>query len=166
MEGNPIGGAIVTIILGALLLISFISSKITVLIKLKKLKFNKTTGKVIRSINTSSLKYKEEQNEKIFQKHEGARGLYEFLRRIFPTDYEDDHNGPTYASVVQYKVDNREYEVTSSFSSDSKEKKGTIRQVGYNPKDPKDAIIIKDRGNIIAVIAVILLGIGIWLLFS
>ncbi len=165
MEGKLVGG-IIAFIIGVLFLILYVSSKITILIKLKKLNFNKTIGKVIKSVNTSDIKYKERKNEEFFDKHEGSREIYSFLKGIFPTDYRDDHSGPTYASVIQYRVNEHDYEITSSFSSDKKEKKGKVYQIGYKPTDPRDAFIMNDRGGIIWIILIIvLLGAGTYLIW-
>lgn len=56
MENNTIVG-IILFVLGLFLLILFLLSKLKNVLKANKLKYKKTTGIVIRSINTSDIEY-------------------------------------------------------------------------------------------------------------
>lgn len=65
MKNETIAG-IILLTLGLLLLILFILSKVKNIIKSKKLKYKETTGIVIKSINTSDIKYQNKKNEDFF----------------------------------------------------------------------------------------------------
>ena len=167
MEGKQIGGLLLLII-GVLTLTIILVVKINQFIKVKKLKYRSIKGHVINSIKTSDPEYLKMRNEEIFRKHESARRIYNVLSAIFPTVNmeEEKHRGAVYASIIQYKVDNKKYEVISNFSSDKKEKKGKTYKVRYNPTNPKEAFITNDRGKITwFIIITALIGFGIRLLF-
>lgn len=165
MKNETIAG-IILLTLGLLLLILFILSKVKNIIKSKKLKYKETTGIVIKSINTSDIKYQNKKNEDFFDKHKNSKTIYEFLIRLFPTSIENDKSkGSLYASVIQYEVNNKKYEIISDYSSDKKEKKKTKYKIKYNPSNPHESFIVNDRGKIIIFIfIVVLLGFGLKLL--
>lgn len=166
MEGKQIGGLLLLII-GVLTLSIIVVVKISQFIRIRKLKFKSTKGVVINSIKTSDPEYLKKRNEEIFKKYESARTAYNVLSAIFPTVNmeEEKYRGSVYASIIQYKVDNKKYEVISNFSSDKKEKKGKSYRVRYNPTNPSEAFIINDRGKIIwFIIITALIGFGIKLL--
>lgn len=165
MQNKTIAG-IIAIIFGIFLLVLFILSKVQRVIKIRKLKYKETKGKVIKSINTSTPEYMNKKNEEYFNKHNGARKVYNILENIFPTSTDDKYRGSVYASIIQYEVDNKKYETISEFSSDKKEKKGKVYKVRYNPVNPEESFIVNDRGKVILLILIIiLLGIGFKLLF-
>lgn len=166
MEDTTIAG-IILFGLGLFLLILFLLSKIKNVIKSSKLKYVKTTGIVIKSINTSDIEYQNKKNEEFFSKHKHAKNIYEILSRLFPTSTEDDkYKGSVYASVIQYEVNDKKYEIVSDYSSDKKEKKKTKYKIKYNPLNPSEAFIVNDRGKIITIIFIIaLLSFGVKLLY-
>ena len=167
MEGNIIGG-IVLLIIGVFLLIIIVMSKISEFIKIKKFKYKLVKGVVVKSIDTSNKEYLESRNEEFLKKHKGYRKIYEFLKTISSTtNRQYESNGPVYASIIEYKVSNKKYEIVSSFSTDRKEKKGKTYKIRYNSSNPEDAFIINDRGKIIWFILIsVLIGFGIKLLFT
>ena len=166
MEGKILGG-IILLIIGVFLTMVIVISKINELIKTKKFKYKLVKGRVIKSVNTSNKEYLNSRNEEFFKTHKHARKIYDVLRIFLPAGNidEEKYNGTVYASVIQYEVDNKKYEIVSSFSSDRKEKKGKLYKIRYNSINPKEAFIEDDRGKIIWIILIaISIGFGIKLL--
>lgn len=167
MEGKLVGGLLLLII-GSFILTTVTITKISQIIKIKRYKYKLTRGRVIKSINTSSESYLESRNEEFFKNHRGARKTYDVLRNFLPTVNMDEekHKGSTYASIIEYEVNNEKYEIVSNFSLDKKEKKGKLYKVRYNPLDPEQAFIVNDRGKTIWLILIlVLIGLGVKLLF-
>ena len=66
----------------------------------------------------------------------------------------DINSDTTYAIIVEYTVEGRNYTVTSSVSSTSPEKIGTEIELRYNPDKPEDAIIVKNSPKMILIIGI------------
>lgn len=168
MENSNRAG-IFLLIMALIFLILLIVGIVEKLIRSIKLKYKETTGTVIKSINTSDPKYQRKRNEEYFAKHKSARKIYNFLIQLFPPEKqgESDDRGATYASVIQYTVDDKKYEIVSDFSSDRREKKNKKYKVKYNPENPTEAYVSNDRGKILMLIIIVATTIlGLWLLFD
>lgn len=161
MENEKILG-IVLLIFGLLVFVLYIIPKIKMFIRTKKVKFKETTGLVVRSINTLDDEYQNMQKEKYFNKYKSTKNIYESLNRILPDSIENHtSNDSSYASVIEYEVDGEKYEIISSFSSDKKESINKRYKIKYNPNDPCDSFIVNDRGKIVIVFSILLIGIGL-----
>ncbi len=67
-------------------------------------------------------------------------------------DYESRYNSDNerlYASIVEYTVNGKKYESTSSTSSSVKEPLGTKIRLKYNPNNPSEVIWVDDHGNFV-----------------
>lgn len=162
MENKIIIG-IVSLLFGLFLLIFYTMSKLKNIIKAIMLKYEKTTGVVIKSINNSSTEYENKKRKELFNKYKHLEKIYE----IMPDETDNNnYNGSVYSSVIQYEVNGKKYEIISGFSSDKKEKKNRKYLIRYNPADPSEAFIVNDRGKILVIILImILIGLGLKLLF-
>jgi hypothetical protein len=64
-------------------------------------------------------------------------------------------HGPSYAPIVEYKVEGQSYRVASSISSTSYPTIGKTKQVAYNPQNPEEAKVIDKIGMIFLLFPVI-----------
>ncbi len=59
---------------------------------------------------------------------------------------DTDDDSTTYAAVVEYSVDGREYQVTSNLSSSFMPTIGEEREVSYDPEQPSKAKVVESAG--------------------
>lgn len=163
MESKKIIG-IIFLIISSVILVMYTIRKLKRTIKAIKLKYKDTVGKVVNNINTSDPEYQKKEKEEIFKKNKHAKNLYEILNNISPPS-EENIEAPMFASVIQYEVNNKKYEIISDFSSEKREKKNKKYKIKYNPSNPSEAFIANDRGTIIMFFVVLFLAIGLILLF-
>ena len=61
--------------------------------------------------------------------------------------YSVDKEGTTYKLIYTYNVNNKNYEITTDYGSGYIPKQNSTRKVKYNPKNPKQAILIGTNRN-------------------
>lgn len=61
--------------------------------------------------------------------------------------YSVDKDGTTYKLIYTYTVNNKKYEITTDYGSGYIPKQNSTRKVKYNPKNPKQAILIGMNRN-------------------
>lgn len=56
--------------------------------------------------------------------------------------YKTDKEGTSYKLIYTYQVDNKEYTISTNYGTNYIPEENSIREVKYNPNNPKDAILV------------------------
>ena len=56
--------------------------------------------------------------------------------------YKTDKEGTTYKLIYIYKVDNKEYTISTDYGTNYIPKKNSVRKIKYNPNHPDEAILV------------------------
>lgn len=71
---------------------------------------------------------------------------------------------PSYFVLIEYEVDGKKYHLYNSVGTDYKGEIGINKKIKYDPKNPKDAMLVKDWSHILLIfvlIIVMLIGYGL-----
>ena len=154
--------------IGISMLIYVSSRQIKQLVRSKKNNFVLTIGKVVGYVNTNDEKYIEAKTAEFIDTHKGAQKIFDFIEATMPDIVvHEDPDGPAYVSIVEYEVNGKKYRVENTAGSDKKDKKGKEYKIMYNPNDPSEGYVTKERRHIITlIIIIILIAVGVGFLMN
>lgn len=149
-------------------MILVVFNKIKKLIVSNKKGYKKIEGKVVEYVKDTDEKYMNYQKDALLEKHPKFYEMaMNFVKKYNLNDSKVKNNrneDPSYFALIEYEVDGKKYYLYNSVGTDYKGEIGINKKIKYDPKNPKDAMLVKDWSHILLIfvlIIVMLIGYGL-----